>query len=185
MRVNLLCVTLLGVAAAACGQDSSTGTRNYDGGFLACVAAAGATSSGGRFGTGGSFGAGGSGTGGGSVGYTGGTTSSGGVGGGSSNSGGINSGIGGSPVTGNCTVSLLGYAIVDAEYDLALDRMVVVSQGPDRLHIVDGVTKAESTVDLPRAPVAVSVAPDGATAAVAHDGFVSWVDLKALRVLKT
>jgi len=185
MRVTWVCVAILGGAMSACGQDSSSGTQSCDGGFLACLAAGAAAGSGGfgngGLGNGGLGGGGALGNGGFAAGGTGGATSSGGAAG----SGGINSGIGGSPVTGNCTVSLLNYAVVDAEYDVSLDRIVVVSENPNLLHVVDGATKAETAVALPRAPVAVSVAPDGATAAVAHDGFVSWIDLRALQVKKT
>ena len=86
---------------------------------------------------------------------------------------------------GNCTVSLMTYGVIDAEYDAALDRIVTVSAYPNRLHILDGVAGTETTVDLPRIPAAVSVGPDGLTAAVGHDGFVSLVDLMAAKVSKT
>lgn len=139
----------------------------------------GQTGTGGRAGTGGfvSSGTGGS--------FSGGGTGARGSGGADPSAGGTSPGAGGSPVLGNCTVSMLDYSIVDADYSAALDRIVVVSSNPNRLHVVDGATKAETTVDLDHEPVAVSVAPDGSTAAVAHDGFVSWVDLQSHALKRT
>jgi hypothetical protein len=73
--------------------------------------------------------------------------------------------------------ALLDYAIVDAEYSRSLDRLVVVSESPDRLHVHDPVTGDQSIVELPSAPTSVSVSPDGTTAAVGHNRSVSHVRL--------
>jgi hypothetical protein len=105
--------------------------------------------------------------------------------GGSPTGGSGGSGSGGSPVVGDCTVELLPYAVVDAEYSVALDRVIIVSANPHRLRVVDGASGAETTVELPHAPVAVSVGPGGTDAAVAHDNFVSWVDLTAPQLIRT
>jgi chitinase len=79
----------------------------------------------------------------------------------------------------------IGFAVVDAEYSTALDRLVVVSAEPDELHIVEPVTLAEQTVRLPLPPLSVSVRPDGRKAAVGHDGWVSYIDLQTVTLEKT
>jgi uncharacterized protein (TIGR03437 family) len=73
---------------------------------------------------------------------------------------------------------------VDAAYSAALDKMIVVSTVPDELHIYDPVSTMDSFIPLIMPPLAVSVAPDGLHAAVGHDGWISYVDLKAQTVLQ-
>lgn len=80
-------------------------------------------------------------------------------------------------VTVHRKVWLVGHAVVDAEYSRPLDRVVAVGGGPSRLYLLDPVTGSETSVDLPLAPTAVSVAPDGLHAAVGHNGSVSYVRL--------
>lgn len=80
-------------------------------------------------------------------------------------------------VTVHRKVWLLQHAVVDAEYSRPLDRLVAVGDGPNRLYLVDPVAGTETSVDLPLAPKAVSVSPDGLHAAVGHDGRVSYVRL--------
>ena len=64
-----------------------------------------------------------------------------------------------------------------AEYSTALDRIVMISANPNQLHIYDAVSGADTKVNLAKAPVALSVSPDGLFAAVAHDLSVSYVNL--------
>ncbi|HYF00666.1 MAG TPA: fibronectin type III domain-containing protein [Planctomycetota bacterium] len=71
----------------------------------------------------------------------------------------------------------LSHRVVDAEYSAALDRIVTVGAGPDRLYVIDPETGAELFVALPAAPQCVSVSPDGQKAAVGFNGSVSWVSL--------
>ncbi|MGP0075906.1 MAG: BACON domain-containing protein [Bryobacteraceae bacterium] len=71
---------------------------------------------------------------------------------------------------------------VDAAYSAALDKMIIVSTLPDELHIYDPVSTTDSFVPLIMPPLAVSVSPDGLHAAVGHDGWISYVDLKAQSV---
>jgi hypothetical protein len=73
---------------------------------------------------------------------------------------------------------LLAHNVIDAEYSNALDAIVMVSAVPvPALHVYDTATGTEQSVALPSAPIAVSVAPDGLTAAVAHTNTISIVDL--------
>lgn len=70
----------------------------------------------------------------------------------------------------NATVDrqVLPYLLVDAEYSRALDRFVIASDLPPRLHLHDPATATEVVVDLPTAPLRVSLSPDGHRAAIAN-----------------
>jgi hypothetical protein len=76
------------------------------------------------------------------------------------------------------------YAVVDAEYSLAQDRLVMVSQEPQALHIYDPNSGNETTISLSHAPLAVAVSPNGQFAAVGHDKFVSYLNLQQEIVLR-
>lgn len=78
----------------------------------------------------------------------------------------------------------LGFTTVDATYSKSLDRIVAVSATPNELHIYDPAAQTDRAVTLAMTPSCVSVSPDGSFAAVGHDGYVSYVDLKAGSVLK-
>ena len=84
-------------------------------------------------------------------------------------------------VTAFRTTRLANY-FTDAGFDANQQRIVTVLS--DQLFIVspDGT---ETPVQLPTNATAVSVSPDGRTAAVAHDGWVSHVDLDAASVIDT
>lgn len=84
-----------------------------------------------------------------------------------------------------CSGTSLAFRPQDVEYAGALDRIVAVSATPNQLILLDPQSGATRTVALPLEPVAVSVAPDGRTAAVAHDAFVSIVDLAAATLTAT
>lgn len=72
--------------------------------------------------------------------------------------------------------------IIDAEFDAAGERIITLAE--DKLLAIrpDG---SQTSIPLPMPATAVSVSPDGATAALAHDGLVSHVDLNAMNVLAT
>ena len=72
----------------------------------------------------------------------------------------------------------LTHDVLDAEYSRTLDRIVMVATYPaDALYIYDVATGTEKSVPLSKVPTAVSISPDGLTAAVGHDALVSVVDL--------
>ncbi len=79
-------------------------------------------------------------------------------------------------------VKPLANAFGDAEYDGTNKRIVTVTDSTLVVIDADGV---ESTVSLPFDAAAVSIAPDGATAAVAYDGWASLVDLNSGTVQST
>lgn len=74
-------------------------------------------------------------------------------------------------------VDLLAHDVIDAEYDTALDRIVMVSSAPASLEIYDPQTANEVTVPLALRPTSVSIAPDGLTAVVGHSAYLTEVDL--------
>jgi hypothetical protein len=75
---------------------------------------------------------------------------------------------------------------VDAEYSEALDRIVMISASPNQLHIYDGASRVETAaVDLPTVPTCISVGPDGNYAAVGHNAWVSYVNLRTATIEKT
>jgi chitinase len=71
----------------------------------------------------------------------------------------------------------LDHDVVDAEYSSALDRIIMVSDDDQALHIFDPVTGAEIDVALALTPTSVSVSPSGTQAVVGHDAWISVVDL--------
>jgi hypothetical protein len=75
----------------------------------------------------------------------------------------------------------LAHDVIDAEYSEALDAIVMVSSRPtNALHVLDPVSGARYEVALSKTPTAVSVSPDGLSAAVGHDALITWIDLAEL-----
>jgi hypothetical protein len=79
----------------------------------------------------------------------------------------------------------LTYKVIDAEYSRALNRIVAVSSSPSRLHLYNPLTQTDTAVTLSQVPKCVSVSPDGLTAVVGHDGYVSHVNLATATLLNT
>ena len=76
----------------------------------------------------------------------------------------------------------LNHLVVDAEYDRNNDVIITVSDGPARLNVLDPEAQTIQSLDLALAPSSVSIHPDGNSAAVGHNGFLSLVDLTTLTV---
>ena len=71
--------------------------------------------------------------------------------------------------------------VIDAEYSNALNQVVMVSSYPENaLYLFDPVAGTETRQLLAKPPTAVSVAPNGLTAAVGHDALISVIDLQAI-----
>jgi hypothetical protein len=80
----------------------------------------------------------------------------------------------------------LAHDVIDAEHSAALDAIVMVSAHPaNALYLFDIATGTERQVALNKTPTAVSVAPDGLTAAVGHDALITHVDLAQLAATGT
>lgn len=80
------------------------------------------------------------------------------------------------------TLTVLDHVAIDAVLDHTGNRIVTVSGDPSELNVVDPSTGVTTSVALDLTPTAVTVQPDGAYAAVGHNGFISYVDLSALSV---
>jgi hypothetical protein len=93
--------------------------------------------------------------------------------------------IGSAAVCCSGQVTALGFRPVAAEYSTALDRMILVSAGPNLLHIYSPITQADQAVALSAAPLSLAVSPDGMHAAVGHSSLVSYVNLGTGVVEKT
>jgi hypothetical protein len=77
----------------------------------------------------------------------------------------------------------LPHDVVDAEFSRALNAVVMVTTYPEpQLVVRDAATGAVRQVRLPKLPKAVSVSPDGLSAAVGHDALVSHYNLADLSV---
>jgi hypothetical protein len=81
-------------------------------------------------------------------------------------------------------LAALSYKVTDAAYSSSLDRIVTVTSAPNELHIYDPVGQGDQIAPLALPPFAVSVSPDGNSAAVGHDGWVSYVNLTTATVTR-
>ncbi|MFN0105489.1 MAG: BACON domain-containing protein [Bryobacteraceae bacterium] len=90
---------------------------------------------------------------------------------------------GSSPAVLPATVQL-SYPVIDGEYSTTLDKSILVSDGTNELHIYNPVNGSDVSVALFKAPLSVSVRPDGLFAAVGHDGWISLVNLQTAQVEK-
>ena len=89
------------------------------------------------------------------------------------------------PTSPSSLLNQLGYSVAGADYSRSLDKLVMIVSTPKELHIYDPVSGAEQIVQLPKTPLCVSVSPDGLSAAVGFDGWVSTVDLSTATVSST
>ena len=80
-------------------------------------------------------------------------------------------------------VVALPFGVNRAAYSRQLDRLVLVSQR--QLHIVSPETCAETVLTLPMDATALALSPNGLTAAVAHQGWITAVDLQAGAILRS
>lgn len=71
----------------------------------------------------------------------------------------------------------LSYRVRSADYSKSLDRMVLLSEEPAELHLVNPQTSEERVVPLRFKGLSVVVDATGNTAAVGHEGWISLVDL--------
>lgn len=71
----------------------------------------------------------------------------------------------------------LPFRPLDAEYSVPLNRIVMVSSAPNQLHIYDPATQVNVAVNLPAPPLDLALSPNGAYAAVGHNGSISYVNL--------
>ena len=79
----------------------------------------------------------------------------------------------------------LSVSVEGAGYSNALDKVVFIVSSPKELHIYDPVSGSDQVVALPKPPFFVSVSPDGLSAAVGFDGWVSVVNLSTATISST
>ncbi|MBL8214364.1 MAG: BACON domain-containing protein, partial [Bryobacterales bacterium] len=77
----------------------------------------------------------------------------------------------------------LPYRPIAAQW--ALNRIVMVSTGPNQLHLFDPATHTTESIALNAAPVSLSISPNGLFAAVGHAGSASYVNLTTRLVTRT
>lgn len=83
-------------------------------------------------------------------------------------------------------ITVLSHGVADAEYSPASGDLVMVTGTPSNsLRVIDPEFATQRSVALPAAPACVSIEPQGRYAAVCHDGAVSYVDLRDMRVVRT
>jgi Putative binding domain, N-terminal len=79
----------------------------------------------------------------------------------------------------------LAYSVAGAGYSKSLDKAIVVVSNPKELDIVDPISGSDQVVPLPKPPFFLSVSPDGLSAAVGSDGWVSIIDLSTATITST
>ncbi len=85
----------------------------------------------------------------------------------------------------NADIASLSFRPAQADYSLALDRVIFISSNPNQLHIYDPMAHTDQVVALPDVPLNFSLSPSGLHAAVALTNSVSYVDLRNASVVKT
>jgi len=88
-------------------------------------------------------------------------------------------------VTAYRALAPLAHRVLDAEYSKALDAIVMLDEAPNALYVYDPVARTEKKILLPLPGTSVGVSPDGLTAVVGHNAFVTRVDLVAGSIIKT
>jgi hypothetical protein len=76
------------------------------------------------------------------------------------------------------THARLSYAVTSAAYSKTLDKLILTASSPSELHVYDARTQSDQMVALPAPPLSLVLSPDGNYAAVGHDGWISYVDLR-------
>lgn len=83
------------------------------------------------------------------------------------------------------SIASLPFAVEDAEFSASLNAIVAVSEAPNQLHVYRPDTNQLVSVNLPLAPICVGVSPDGHSAVVGHDAWISHVDLVNAALVQT
>jgi chitinase len=77
-------------------------------------------------------------------------------------------------------IAPVSHGLVDARFDPALGKIVFASDAPNAIELYDPTTETEQAIPLQLAPTSLALSPDGKTAAVGHNGYLSVVDLVGL-----
>lgn len=80
----------------------------------------------------------------------------------------------------------LDYPVVDAEFSTALKKWVFVASEPkNALFIFNPLNGKQTVVELNLVPICVSISPDGLSAVVGHDAWISHVSLENGELIST
>ena len=79
----------------------------------------------------------------------------------------------------------LPFRPIAAEFSSALDRIIMITANPNRIHIYNPGTLTDTAINLSKPPLSLSVSPDGLHAAVGHDSLVTYVNLTSATVENT
>jgi hypothetical protein len=77
----------------------------------------------------------------------------------------------------NAALTQLSFKVITVDYTASRDMIVMASSAPDELHLRLPGSQSDVIVPLVKAPLSLSISPDGLYAAVGHDGWISYVNL--------
>lgn len=81
--------------------------------------------------------------------------------------------------------TILTTDVVDAEYSKITDQLVYVSANPSRVNIFSSASETTEIISLLYTPTCISISQDGKTAAVGHDGHITYVNLSNRSIINT
>jgi len=85
----------------------------------------------------------------------------------------------------NKDIQILPFNVIDAAYNITDDQMIVVSSLPNKLNLIDMVTREISDINLPKEPVSVDISPDNSFVAIGYSNLVTVVNLISKKIVKT
>ncbi len=88
-------------------------------------------------------------------------------------------------VAASAQLRLFTFRPVHAAFSRPLNRIVMTSTTPDQLHLFDPATGNDTVLPLPGPPTALSISPDGLTAAVGHASQITYFQLSSATLLRT
>lgn len=81
--------------------------------------------------------------------------------------------------------TFLSTDVIDAEYSKVTDQLVYVSSNPSAVNIFTSSTGVTESIPLSYTPTCVSISQDGKTAAVGHDGYITYVNLNSKSIINS
>lgn len=75
--------------------------------------------------------------------------------------------------------------VVDAEYSKKSDQLVYVSSNPHQINIFNTTSETTDNIPLIFEPTCLSLSLDGKTAAVGHNGHITYVNLQSRSIINT